>query len=302
MSRDGRILAAIGRDDYVRFFERDGSQLFLRQLLLLPQELQQIVSRLTVVGLSPRCLKIPEDQTQSGKGPLPLLLLSHGARLIVLDPEVSLHGIKGSRDNKDAFQRYIVADYHLGDRFGKLTYADFLDRHHILVCFELGAHTSILSLLKPNRDDVPDVKFNDSQGLALSPDKPYAALLLRVKGHDRVAVLTLKDDDVQIHTTFSTNTADVQGLMWAPNGDPVLAVWDSAAYGVKVNFFSALGHPLKQLDISGLPKSSVADGVGVTGLSWTSTGSSTILAVADGHKQIHIRSQDNIVSIVSTRT
>lgn len=286
----------------MRFFERDGSQLCLKQLFLLPQELQQMISRLIVVTLGPRPLETPENRNQPGKDPLPLLLLSDGVRLIVLDPEVSLQSMNGSRVDKDAFQRYIVADYHLGDRFGKLTYADFLDRHHVLVCFELGAHASILSLSKPNRDDIGDVKFNDSQGLALSPDKPYAALLLRVKGHDRVAVLTLKDDDVQIRITFSTNTADAQGLMWAPNGDPVLAVWDSAAYGVKLNFFSALGHPLKQLSILGLPKSSVADGVGVTGLSWASTGSSTILAVADGHKQIHIRNQDNIVSIVSTKT
>ena len=165
MSRDGRILAAVGRDDYVRFFEREGSQLCLRQLLLLPQELQQIVGRLTVVRLSPRCLETPEDRTQPGKGPLPLLLLSDGVRLIVLDPGVSLQSMNGSRGDKDAFQRYVVADYHLGDRFGKLTYTDFLlDQHRILVCFELGVHASILSLSKPNRDDIADVKFNDSQG------------------------------------------------------------------------------------------------------------------------------------------
>ena len=305
MSRDGRVLAAIGRDDYVRFFERDGSHMCLRALLLLPKELQQMVSRLTVVKLSPDCPGVPRDPDSSANMPLPLLLLSDGDRLVVLDSAMCREGLDGSRGNQDAYQCCIVADYHLGDRFGKLTCADFLlDRDHVLVCFELGAYASILSLTKLSRDDISDVKFNDSQGLALSPGNLYAALLLRVKGHDRVAILTLNDNDVRIQKTFSANTADAQGLLWAPNSDPVLAVWDSAAYGVKVHFFSALGHPLKQLDLSGLPKSSIAQGVGVTSLSWASAGSNTILAVADGHKQTHIRGQDNknMVRILRTKT
>ena len=193
---------------------------------------------------------------------------------------------------------HVVADYQLGDQFGKTSHATFvLGAEHVLVMFETGAHASIISLTRPYRDDIPNVKFNSERAVAISPNGRSLAMLLRTRGQDQVTILCLQEQDVQVQATFNAQTNDAQGLTWSPDKDPVIAVHDSAAYGSKVLFFSALGHPLKQLDISALDGSSNVAGLGVTNLTWVAADSGTMLAVADGEKRVLVRRQVNRVLV-----
>lgn len=107
-------------------------------------------------------------------------------------------------------------------------------------------------------------------------------------------LLGLHNGEVKPQACFNLPTADAQSVLFCPGTDPVIAVWDSPSYGVKIYFFSAMGHPLKALDLVGqLGKSSGLDGVGVSQLSWAKSVNGTVLAVADGKKQILVREQDH---------
>ncbi|RMZ75206.1 hypothetical protein DV738_g5583, partial [Chaetothyriales sp. CBS 135597] len=187
---------------------------------------------------------------------------------------------------------YVVADYSLGAQFGKLTYADFiLDQFHVLLLFDMAPHASILSLTGPQREDIASIKFSGEQGVAVSPSGKTQALLLRPKGQDHVVILSHSANEIQIQSNFVTNTVDAQGIAFSPDGDPVIAVWDAAAHGTRISFFTVLGHSLKQLDVGPSPEDHVLPGVGVSALQLVASDEGVILAFAHGEKELSIRYQ-----------
>lgn len=217
-------------------------------------------------------------------------MMSDGTRLVVVNPTTLLVPDTSSTNNVSC----VVADYQLGDQFGKLTYADFaLGKDHAIVLFEEGNSACILSLARAQRDDLVNVKFSSSRSIVRSPSGHSLLVIQRVKGHDQVALLGTNDGNVVVQSSFDVATSDAQGAMFAPNQDPVFAVWDSAAYGTAVYFYSAMGHPLKQLDISGFSSSSAIEGLGLSTLRWAKNGEDTVLAAADGNKQVLFRHQHN---------
>jgi len=226
------------------------------------------------------------------------LLLSDTSRIIVLSIDLQGPGLDpvGSHGTISG-NSPLMADHQLGNQFGKLVLADFVFNHRqALLLFDLAPHASILSLTSPRRDDVPNVKFSDSRGFAQSPGHRYFALLLRAKGQDQVTVFTPKDATSSNHVTFSPQTSDAQGLMWSPDGDPMIAVWDSPAYGKKISFFTAMGHPLKQFDVSSenlhpIKQPMGIEGIGITRLAWVATNNGTVIAVADGYDRVVARYQ-----------
>jgi hypothetical protein len=257
---------------------------------LFPKNLAQFAAHISWVKWA------PNDNPDS----IPFLLLSDGSRLLVIDPAVLRESAPGTGVSSGT-QPYLVADYHLGDQFGKLTYADFLlSPIHVVVMFEMGSHASILTLDKPQRDDIPEIKFNNKRSLSLSPDGRSVAFLLRSKGQDQVMVMSRIEDVLQPQATFLAHTSDAQGVMWSPNGDPVIAVHDSAAYGSKMFFFSALGHPLKQLDLVTIDEGSDVMGLGISSLKWATLQSQTMLAVGDGEKRVLVRRQDNRLMVANS--
>lgn len=292
ISDDGSLLATVTVDYYLRVLRLidDGSMLEVASASL-PTDLHQVIARLSTLTWASNVAFVCHNGP--GEDDLPLLCLSDGIRLVVMNPNAltgSLNGI----GTKEAFNALIVADYHLGDQFGRLTFADFaLDSQHVLVLFEMGSHASVLSLTNPQRDDIPGVKFNGERSISKSPDGHSFAVLLRNKSQDQVMILSLKDGTLQPEVTFNTDTSDAQGIVWSPDRDPVLAVYDSAAYGVKVLFFSALGHPLKQLEVSSFVDIQGVSGVGVSKLAWSVMHGETMLAVADGEKRVLVRRQHN---------
>jgi hypothetical protein len=257
---------------------------------LFPKNLAQFAAHVSHVKWAP-------DHAQDS---ITFLLLSDGSRLLVIDPAVLSNSTLGTGFSSGT-QPYLVADYQLGDQFGKLTHADFLlDSRHVVVMFEMGSQASILTLDKPQRDDIPDFKYNSKRSLSLSPDCRSIAFLLRSKGQDQVMVVSRKDGMLEPQATFSAHTSDAQGVMWSPNGDPVIAVHDSAAYGSKIFFFSALGHPLKQLDLITFDEGSDVMGLGTSSLKWATWQSQTMLATGDGEKRVLVRCQDNRLMVTNS--
>ena len=228
-------------------------------------------------------------------------MLSDGNRLIVINPNELLRSSSSSVGRNGTSPPCIVADYHLGDQFGHLSYADFiLNSQRVLVHFETRVHASILSLTKAQRDDIPGVKFSSDLSFACSPGGCNVALLLRVKGQDQVIVLGLDGEDLQVRTTFNTHTNDAQSLTWSPDGEPVLAVTETAVFPPRIIFFTALGHEMKQLELSPSHVGPDPTGIGISNFKWLSSRDSTFMAVADGEKRVLLRRQHNrtMVSLV----
>ncbi|RMD42990.1 hypothetical protein DV735_g2126, partial [Chaetothyriales sp. CBS 134920] len=252
---------------------------------VLPKSWHSFLSKLTVLRWA------RSDWHHGGEAnpsSLPFLLLADDNRLIVVNPNV----VADSATVPLNTLSYVVADYSLGGQFGRLTYADFiLDQFHVLLLFEMAPHASILYLTSPQREDIAGTKFSGEQGVSVSPSGRTQALLLRHKGQDHVVILTRSANEIQVQSSFAANTVDAQGIALSPDGDPVIAVWDAAAHGVRIFFFTVLGHSLKQLDIGPSPADHVLPGVGVSALQLVANDEGAILAFAHGEKELSLRYQ-----------
>ena len=226
------------------------------------------------------------------------LALSDGDRVIAVGTDLG-HSRLMEHDGRNAEEEEasnILADFEIGKHYGKITFLDFVFNHrHIVMLFEMCTQASIISLTKYRRDDVLLPKFSDARSFSQSPQSRYFALLTRSSGQDQVSVFSPSDDAWDTVQTFNTYTIDAQGIQWCPDGDPLLAVWDSASYCLKIIFFTALGHPLRHLDIASPdPNPDIgftpSGNLGVFGVEWLYRGGKTILAVA-GLKSVLIYEQ-----------
>ncbi|KPI44081.1 uncharacterized protein AB675_6508 [Cyphellophora attinorum] len=251
-----------------------------------PKVAASFLSHLTVLKWSPL------SSTADERSCPPWLLLSDGLRLLVFNTERLL---ELAQDHGSSSPAYIAADYDFGEHSGKLSFADFLfDTKHVLVMFESSGIASILSTTRAQRDDIANVKFTGQRGLTRSANHRTVSLLTRSKGQDQLLLLGLQEGEVRPQASFNLPTTDAQSAHFSPGLDPVLTVVDSPSYGVRVNFFSAMGHPLEALNMSGqFGTSSELDGVGVSQLRWARSMDNSILVVADGKKQILVREQNH---------
>lgn len=238
------------------------------------------------------------------------LLLAGKHRLVAFHIELPLHGSSRS------ILLETTVDVEFPQLYGKITSAEFVFGHEsALVLFEIAPHASILSLNQAQRDDIPNRKFSTDQGYSIldtkisdHDSKPTSslALLTRDKHSDFVVVL----DRGKVVSSFKTETIDACGVKWSPDGCPLLMVWDSPAYGLKVSFTTAFGHPLRLLDIS--PESRISLGLstdfhtlGVSILDWVQkAGTRNVTALVFGHstKSITLRTQDSKSLTVESQT
>jgi len=225
------------------------------------------------------------------------LLFSDGKRVIALSTDLrvpsAMPGIGEGQESKSN----VLSDYDLGGHFGKLTLLEFVfDHRNALVMFEYSASAMLLNLTRPQREEISHIKHSDSTAFAQAPDANRFALLRRDKGQDKISVFERSFTGPPTHQTFDSRTADAQGIMWCPGGQPLLVVYDSPSYAANVLFYTAEGHSLKQLDINSASLSLVTlpmnvDGVGITCLKWINTSfNETTQAVLDGQKQVYVRS------------
>ena len=285
LSPDGKTLAVIAGDDRIHLIDLLEAAQGRKSIngLKITKSTRAFLRTCTILRWSPESLYTPDNEAvevlsnttsecEFGKS---WLLVSNGRRVIAFSTDLRTPKMMPKVDEETGLKSNILADYDLGDHNGKLNLVEFVfDHRHALVLFELGSSGAVLSLNRPQRHDIPHVKFPDARSVARSPDSRYFALLRREKGQDRATVFELGDNSQVSFKSFECNTSDAQGLSWCPTGQPLLAVWDSPTYGVRVSFFTAQGHPLKQLDITSSAFvwnagfSSQMDGVGLTYWNW----------------------------------
>jgi hypothetical protein len=311
VSPDGNLLAVIVPHLEIHIISLakvcTGARVIKR--IVIPKSTRSFLSNVQILKWSPETM-LPQDDdantTTNTMFGMAWLLLSDGNRVVALSTELSDSGLTG-----DDAPANILADFELGSQSGKVTLADFVFNHrHALILFETSSHASVISLTKFQRDDIPNPKFPDSKSFAQSQSGRYFSLLTRSNGQDYVSIFAPSADTLDQAVTFHPKTLDAQGMRWSPSGQPLLLVWDSATYGFKLSFFTALGHHLRQLDLTAPPiDSQVAspfdDDLGVTKLDWLQRRGRTFLAVACGQTRALIyeqQSQANVSREASFRT
>ncbi|KAL2398787.1 hypothetical protein ABEF93_005135 [Exophiala dermatitidis] len=317
LSPDGKFLAVIAADDRIYLINLleavNGHQYITAPEL--PKSTRAFLKECNILRWSPETLVVLDEaedvrlkSSSQCESESTWILLSNGSRLVVLStnlPSPSTSSDRGTTVGDPASRKSdILADYDLGSQYGKLSFAEFVLNHrHVLIMFEFGTTAAILNLTKPQREEIPHVKFNDSRSFAAAPDTRYFALLRRDKSQDKVTVFELKDDNSITYKSFDTNTLDAQSLTWCPAGRPILAICESPTYGAKVCFYTIQGHALTQLDISraALPRNTEViggtppvdmEGVGATFWKWTKADDKslrTIQVAADGEGRVVVR-------------
>lgn len=220
------------------------------------------------------------------------LMVSDRQRLIVLCIDLQL-------DVTSEPACKILADYDLGSQLGNFSFGDFIFSHeHAVLLHNLGIQVSIISLTRPERHDIANIKYPDNRGLAVRPDGKCFSLLTKGEGQDLVVIITMTEMGSLRCSSFSPLTYDAQGIKWCPDSDPLLCVWDSAAFGLKVLFFTANGHHLRQLDLDleGLRLPSLPtnlEGLGVNTVKWLPCDGRAVLAVFDGSGRLFIQRQSD---------
>ncbi|KIW43803.1 uncharacterized protein PV06_04868 [Exophiala oligosperma] len=284
LSPDGRLLAAISTDQKIHLVDLAAATKDRKAItgIKVPQSARTFLRECAIIRWSPETMWVSgkegealSNTTSESELSRTWLLLSDGDRLIALSAELRSPRVMRSLEDEPSTRSNILTDYKLGKHFGRLTLAEFVFNHrHALVFFEAGTNAAILSMTKPQREDIPHVKFSDSRSLAMAPDARYFSLLRRDRGQDRVTVFELGQNNEITYKSFDANTADAQSMVWCPAGSPVIAVCDSATHGTKLSFFTAQGHPLKLLDITSTtfgPSVEPVEGLGVTHWQWIRT-------------------------------
>lgn len=234
------------------------------------------------------------------------LILSDGDRVMALSTKLSRYEMaeRGGFETEEEEASNILADFEIGKQYGQITLLDFVFSHrHVLILFETCAQASIISLTKFQRNDILLPKFPDERSFSQSPQHRYFALLTRSKGQDQISVFSPSENASDKAQTFNAHTIDAQGIQWCPDGDPLLAVSDSASHGLKIIFFTTLGHHLRHLDLtSPNPNHEIgfsrSDALGALKFEWICRDSRTILTVA-GPQHAFIYEQQSKASVCS---
>ncbi|EXJ53666.1 uncharacterized protein A1O5_13118 [Cladophialophora psammophila CBS 110553] len=323
LSPDGKTLAVISPDERIHLVDLSEAAKGRRFIngIKIPKSARSFLRTCTILRWSPETMISPGDDAAEAQSATTSecdfgqswLLLSDGKRLVALSTDIKTPGMMSAGDDETGAKSNILADYGLGGQLGKLSLVEFVFNHrHALVMFEFGSVAAVLSLTKPQRNDIPHIKFSDPRSLAKSPDSRYFALLRRDKAQDRVTVFELGDNNQMTYTSFECNTLDAQDLTWCPTGQPLLAVIDSPTYGVKVSFMTAQGQTLRQLEINSsafnwdlnLALSPQVEGIGLTYWRWVRANrhnnNLTLQTLANGQKQVLVRYQSS--NSIGTRT
>lgn len=311
LSPDGKILAAVGQDDRIQLIdlsEAAQGRKFVNGVKIT-KSTRSFIRTCNILRWSPEvhyssshdALEVLSSTTSECDFGRSWLLLSDGKRVIALSTDLRTPTVMSTADPEGS-KSNILADYDLGNQLGKISLLEFVfDHRHTLVISEHGSSAAILNLTRPQRDDVPHVKYPDKRSLAQAPDSRYFALLRRDKGRDRVTVFQLGDNNQLSFNSFDCNTSDAQNVTWCPTGQPLLAIADSPSYGVSVSFFTLQGHALKQLGLGGSifhlslsdPGSTETEGTGLAFWSWRRASQTTknlsLQVLANDQKEVVLR-------------
>lgn len=126
----------------------------------------------------------------------------------------------------------------------KSTFVDFgATDAEALVISAHGIKLSLFNLTSSRAVEIANPKFyttsSAARGFSFRPSSRHLALLTRTSGKDTISIHAPETRDVL--RSWSPDLVDAQGLAWTPDGR-WLVVWESAAQGHRVSFFTPDGH------------------------------------------------------------
>lgn len=171
----------------------------------------------------------------------------------------------------------------------------------VCLCSALGIRFAIFNLRTAKAVEIANPKLYSpaaacSRGFSFRPGSHHLALLTRTAGKDWISV---HDPSSAIPVaSWPPDTIDAQGLVWAPNGQ-WLVVWESAAHGRRILFYTPDGHLFKSWTgeqgaspaLLSAPDSLLGSGVRLAHFS----SDSRLLAVGDASRCVRIIDMASIV-------
>lgn len=182
------------------------------------------------------CIKLP-----SNLGPAYALRWSPSSRRILACYADQIHVYSASAPGYHAVIRN-PATPNLKPTFVQFGSSDT----EVFMCSSYGLKFSVFDLATGRTVEISNPKFHQaavaSRGFALRPGSAHLAILTRVAGKDIVGIQHPKTREVL--RSWQPDTVDAQGLVWTPDGR-WLVMWESAAQGHKILFYTPDGHLFK---------------------------------------------------------
>lgn len=203
-----------------------------------------LIATLTTGSISFRSIETLETthsvRLPSKLGPANAFLWSPSSRRVLVSFAESIHVYSALESGYRAVVRNPASPNF------KPTFVQFgASDSEILMCSSFGLKFSVFDLTTSRAVEIGSPKFHQPtsapRGFALRPGSGHLALLTRVSGKDIVSIHHPTTRGVQ--RSWHPETVDAQGLTWTPDGRRLI-MWESAAQGHKVLFYTADGHLL----------------------------------------------------------
>ncbi|KAI8288121.1 hypothetical protein K4K60_011578 [Colletotrichum sp. SAR11_57] len=203
-----------------------------------------LIATLTTGSISFRSIETLETthsvRLPSTLGPANAFLWSPSSRRVLVSFAESIHVYSALESGYRAVVRNPASPNF------KPTFVQFgASDSEILMCSSFGLKFSVFDLTTSRAVEIGSPKFHQPtsapRGFALRPRSGHLALLTRVSGRDIVSIHHPTTRGVQ--RSWHPETVDAQGLTWTPDGRRLI-MWESAAQGHKVLFYTADGHLL----------------------------------------------------------
>lgn len=248
------------------------------------------VRRLDAVNV----IKLPQDFT----GPVLNLQWSPSSRLLLI---ADAEGIRVVSALNNSFHATIQNHAGLGT---KPVYIGFgASDTEICVVSSFGLKFAVFDLASSTAAEIGNPKlFSPSSAcrcFSFRPETRHLALLTRAAGRDMVSIHGSPARELQ--RSWAPDTIDAQGLVWSPDGR-WLVVWDSAAQGHKVVFYTSDGHVFKTWSGPANPPPEDRDyalGAGVKSIEFSAD--ARYLAIGDSSRSVCILSMASVTETIRLR-
>ncbi|KAK1751870.1 hypothetical protein QBC47DRAFT_78049 [Echria macrotheca] len=179
-------------------------------------------------------VKLPQDLT----GPILAFQWSPSSRLLLVANATEIRAFSALDDSFNATIRNPVA------AGTKPVYVGFGGSDvEVFVVASFGLKFAVYDLGSSKAVEIPNPKASSpstaSRCFSLRPQTRHLALMTRAAGKDIISIHGFPARELQ--RSWAPDTIDAQGLVWSPDGK-WLIVWESAAHGHKLLFYTSDGH------------------------------------------------------------
>lgn len=239
-------------------------------------------------------IKLPQDFA----GPVLSFQWSPSSRLLLIADAERVRVVSALDDSFHATIRNHVVPG------SKLAFVGFgASDTEICVVSSFGLKFSIFDLASSTATEIGGPKFfapsSACRCFSFRPVTRHLALLTRTAGKDMVSIHGFPARELQ--RSWSPDTVDAQGLVWSPDGR-WLVVWDSAAHGHKVVFYTSDGNVFKTWSGPANPPPEDRDyalGAGVKSIQFS--GDARYLAIGDSSRSVCVLSMASVTETMRLR-